>query len=100
MVCTLLVVAYIANRLSRLTRVPDLVVLLLIGVTLGPVLHWVRPAMFQGAIDILPLSSITPERYSHRIIGTPISICGGVGWIGMWPSIVFARILGCPITPP
>jgi len=53
MVGTLLVVAYIANRLSRLTRVPDLVVLLLIGVTLGPILHWVRPATFQGAIDIL-----------------------------------------------
>jgi len=53
MVGTLLVVAYIANRLSRLTRVPDLVVLLLIGVTLGPVLHWVRPATFQGTIDIL-----------------------------------------------
>ncbi|MFZ0912329.1 MAG: cation:proton antiporter [Candidatus Korobacteraceae bacterium] len=53
MVGVLLVVAYIANRLSRLTRVPDLVVLLLIGVTLGPILHWVRPAMFQGAIDIL-----------------------------------------------
>src|ERR1035441_6117977 len=53
MVGTLLVVAYIANRLSRLTRVPDLVVLLLIGVTLGPTLHWVRPATFQGTIDIL-----------------------------------------------
>ena len=53
MVGVLLVVAYIANRLSRLTRVPDLVVLLLIGVTLGPILHWVRPATFQGAIDIL-----------------------------------------------
>ena len=49
----LLVVAYVANRLSRLTRVPDLVVLLLIGVTLGPILHWVRPATFQGTIDIL-----------------------------------------------
>ncbi len=52
-IAVLLVLAYVANRLSRLTRVPDLVVLLLIGVTLGPVLHWVRPATFQGAIDIL-----------------------------------------------
>jgi len=53
MLAALLVLAYVANRLSRLTRVPDLIVLLLIGVTLGPVLHWVRPATFQGAIDIL-----------------------------------------------
>jgi cell volume regulation protein A len=52
-IAALLVLAYVANRLSRLTRVPDLVVLLLIGVTLGPVLHWVRPATFQGAIDVL-----------------------------------------------
>ena len=49
----LLVLAYVANRLSRLTRVPDLIVLLLIGVTLGPILHWVHPATFQGTIDIL-----------------------------------------------
>jgi potassium/hydrogen antiporter len=49
----LLVMAYVANRLSRLTRVPDLIVLLLIGVTLGPILHWIQPATFQGTIDIL-----------------------------------------------
>src|ERR1039458_2894792 len=52
-VAVLLIMAYVANRLSRLTRVPDLIVLLLIGVTLGPILHWVRPGTFQGAIDIL-----------------------------------------------
>ncbi len=53
MLAALLVLAYVANRLSRLTRVPDLIVLLLIGVTLGPILHWVHPAMFRGTIDIL-----------------------------------------------
>src|ERR1035441_3425037 len=52
-VAVLLIMAYVADRLSRLTRVPDLIVLLLIGVTLGPILHWVRPGTFQGAIDIL-----------------------------------------------
>ncbi len=53
MLAALLMLAYVANRLSRLTRVPDLIVLLLIGVTLGPVLHWVRPGAFKGVIDIL-----------------------------------------------
>ncbi len=53
MLAALLVVAYVANRLSRLTRVPDLIVLLLVGVTLGPILHWVKPATFQGTIDVL-----------------------------------------------
>ena len=53
MLAALLMLAYVANRLSRLTRVPDLIVLLLMGVTLGPILHWVRPGAFQGVIDIL-----------------------------------------------
>lgn len=52
MLAALLVLAYVANRLSRLTRVPDLIVLLLVGVTLGPVLHLVQPAAFEGVIDV------------------------------------------------
>lgn len=49
----LLIVAFAANRLSKLTRVPDVVVLLMIGITVGPILHWVQPQVFQGAIRIL-----------------------------------------------
>ena len=49
----LLVLAVAANRLSKLTRVPDVIVLLLIGITLGPVLHWVNPTHFEGVISIL-----------------------------------------------
>ena len=49
----LLIVAFVANRLSKLTRVPDIIVLLLIGITVGPVLHWVNAETFQGAIRIL-----------------------------------------------
>ena len=49
----LLVLAFVANRLSKLTRVPDIIVLLLIGITLGPGLHWVDPDSFKGAISIL-----------------------------------------------
>jgi potassium/hydrogen antiporter len=37
----LLVLAFVANRLSRWTRVPDVIVLLATGILLGPVLHWV-----------------------------------------------------------
>jgi len=48
----LLIVAFAANRLSKLTRVPDIIVLLLIGVTVGPILHWVNASTFQGAIRI------------------------------------------------
>ena len=49
----LLILAFVANRLSKLTRVPDIIVLLLIGITLGPILHWVDPHNFQGAISVL-----------------------------------------------
>jgi cell volume regulation protein A len=42
----LLVLAYVANRFSRRTRVPDVVVLLGCGILLGPVLHWIDAARF------------------------------------------------------
>ncbi len=54
----LLVLAFVANRLSKLTRVPDVVVLLLIGTTLGPVLHWVNPDAFRGAVHILGMLAL------------------------------------------
>jgi Na+:H+ antiporter len=40
------VLAFAANRLSRWTRVPDVIVLLVTGIVLGPVLHFVNPAKF------------------------------------------------------
>ena len=44
----LLVLAYLANRFSHRTRVPDVVVLLVCGIVLGPVLHWINPGRFPG----------------------------------------------------
>jgi cell volume regulation protein A len=43
----LLVLAFIANRLSKWTRVPDVIVLLITGIALGPVLHWVDGSKFS-----------------------------------------------------
>src|SRR5690242_13624550 len=42
----LLVLAYLANRFSYRTRVPDVVVLLLCGIALGPGLHWIDAGRF------------------------------------------------------
>lgn len=42
----LLVLAYLANRFSRRTRVPDVIVLLGSGIVLGPVLHWIDASRF------------------------------------------------------
>ena len=54
----LLVVAVAANRLSRWTRVPDIIVLLLIGVGLGPVLKWVDPNHFDATVRILGMLAL------------------------------------------
>ena len=54
----LLVTAVIANRMSRWTRVPDIIVLLLIGVGLGPVLKWVDPSHLQMLIRILGMLAL------------------------------------------
>jgi potassium/hydrogen antiporter len=54
----LLVIAVAANRLSRWTRVPDIIVLLLIGVGLGPVLKWVDPSHFQDMVRTLGMLAL------------------------------------------
>jgi cell volume regulation protein A len=45
----LLVLAFVANRLVRFTRVPDVIILMATGVLIGPVLHWVNADIFRGA---------------------------------------------------
>jgi cell volume regulation protein A len=53
LIAVLLVLAFGANRLFRITRIPDLVVLLVTGLILGPVLHWVNPDEFRTFTQIL-----------------------------------------------
>jgi potassium/hydrogen antiporter len=45
----LLVLAFVANRLVRFTRVPDVIILMFTGVLIGPTLHWFDPETFRGA---------------------------------------------------
>jgi potassium/hydrogen antiporter len=46
----LLVLAFVANRLSHRTRIPDVIVLLGSGILLGPVLHWINAERFPEFI--------------------------------------------------
>lgn len=46
----LLVLAFIANRLYRKTRVPDVLVLMVTGLLIGPVFSLIDPANFKGVI--------------------------------------------------
>ena len=43
----LIVLAFVANRLFRHTRIPDLVVLIVLGVFIGPVFHWVDAEQYK-----------------------------------------------------
>lgn len=54
----LLILAVVANRLSRLTRVPDIVVLLLLGIGLGPVTHWIAADAFQHTIGVIGMLAL------------------------------------------
>jgi cell volume regulation protein A len=54
----LLIVAVLANRLSRWTRVPDIFVLLLIGVAIGPALKLVEPAHLDSMTRILGMLAL------------------------------------------
>ena len=44
----LLVLAFVANRLFRRSRIPDVVVLMATGLVLGPILGWVNASRFEG----------------------------------------------------
>ena len=49
----LLVVAFLANRVSGLTRIPDVLVLMMLGVLLGPVLGLVQPGTLAQTTNLL-----------------------------------------------
>jgi cell volume regulation protein A len=54
----LLVLAVVANWLSQRTRIPDIVVLLLFGVTLGPITHAIPPDTFQHSIGVIGMLAL------------------------------------------
>jgi cell volume regulation protein A len=49
----LLVVAFLANRVFGLTRIPDVLVLMMLGVLLGPVLGLVQPGTLAKTTNLL-----------------------------------------------
>jgi cell volume regulation protein A len=49
----LLMLAFLANRVFRVTRVPDVLVLMALGIVLGPVLGLVTPAHLSSTTNVL-----------------------------------------------
>lgn len=102
----LLVLAYVANRLSRRTRVPDVVVLLASGIVLGPVLHWINadhfPQVIRGVgtlalILILFAAGLELDLRAWRqfISGTVLAVLSyGLTMIGV--ALFCTHVLGMP----
>jgi cell volume regulation protein A len=53
LVGALLMVAFLANRVFRVTRVPDVLVLMSLGVVLGPILGLVKPSHLASTTNVL-----------------------------------------------
>ena len=53
LVGALLMLAFLANRVFRVTRVPDVLVLMALGLVLGPVLGFVDPAHLSSTTNVL-----------------------------------------------
>lgn len=49
----LLVLAFVANRIFKLTRIPDIILLMALGVVLGPATHLVDAQRLSGATNFL-----------------------------------------------
>src|SRR6185312_3816633 len=49
----LLVLAFVANRIFSLTRIPDIILLMALGVVLGPATHLVNAERFSSATNFL-----------------------------------------------
>jgi cell volume regulation protein A len=115
-----LVLGFLANRLYRLTRIPNPVVLILTGLLIGPILHWVDAAHLHPAVDILGelalilvlfeggLELNVKETFRHFAGGFVLAVTGfgvsvlflapvvfhafAVGWL---PSLVIASLFAC-----
>lgn len=116
----LLVLAFVANRFSHRTRVPDVIVLLGCGIVLGPVLHWIDAGRFPGitrGVGTLALILILfaagleldlRRAWKQFISGTVLALLSygltmaGVGLFCMrvldmqrMPSLLVAAVLAC-----
>lgn len=116
----LIVLAFVANRLFRHTRVPDLVVLIVIGILVGPVFHWIdvekfKPVthafgtlaliviLFEGGLELKLREAIRhfPGALLLSILGYVLTV-GLVGLVAhaglelpIVPSLLVGAVVGC-----
>lgn len=116
----LLALAFAANRLSSWTKVPDVVVLLTVGLLFGPVFKLLQPSEFQAVTPILGTLALIlvlfegglelnlRETFQH-FAGSLLlaSLAYGLSLLAVWlvasrafhipsrPALLFGAVLGC-----
>lgn len=116
----LLALAFAANRLYRLTRVPDVIVLMAVGLVLGPILGWIKAPEFQSITHILGTLALIlilfegglelnlRDTLGHFPGGVLLAILGyfismglvaAVAWksnlFALGPALLIGAVLGC-----
>lgn len=116
----LLILAFFSNRLSRMSRVPDLLILMLTGVLLGPVSGWLRAGelivftQYLGtfALILILFEAGTEIRLRETLQHFPSGLLfaflsfgasfAAAAYIGKWflglavhNSLLFGAVLGC-----
>jgi cell volume regulation protein A len=116
----LLALAFAANRLSSWTKMPDVVVLLLVGLLFGPVLKLLQPSQFQTVTPILGTLALILVLFEgglelnlretlHHFPGSLLlaTLAYGLSVLSVWlltwralhmpaqPALLFGAVLGC-----
>src|SRR5580704_10558144 len=76
LVGALLMLAFLANRVFRVTRVPDVLVLMALGLVLGPVLGFVDPAHLSSTTNVLGTLAIILVLFEGGWTWTCAAPCG------------------------
>jgi cell volume regulation protein A len=116
----LLALAFAANRLYRLTRVPDVILLMLVGLVLGPILGWIKAAEFESITHILGTLALililfegglelnlrhTLRRFPGGVLLSILSFAFSTGFVMLvaWrshlfaprPALLIGAVVGC-----
>ncbi len=116
----LLALAFVANRLSSWTKVPDVVVLLIVGLLFGPFFRLLQPSQFQTVTPILGTLALILILFEgglelnlrgtlHHFPGSLLlaSLAYGMSVLALWllasrgfhvpsrPALLFGAVLGC-----
>src|SRR5271166_2921089 len=109
LVGALLMLAFLANRVFRVTRVPDVLVLMALGLVLGPVLGFVDPSHLSSTTNVLGTLAIILvlfeggldldlRRTLHHFAGSLLLAVLAYGFSIALVGLIVHKGLGMPLT--